>query len=84
MTSAPDDPGWQPRAYLWEGGWIAISRASTVFPVHAHHVVQILLSLDVPMRIHAGDGEWRSVRGAIVRPDAPHSLDPCGAVVVFL
>jgi AraC-like DNA-binding protein len=84
MTSTPVEPGWQPRAYLWEGGWIAISRASTVFPTHSHHVVQIILSLDVPMRIHAGDGEWRTVRGAIVRPDAPHSLDPCGAVVVFL
>ena len=84
MTSTPDEPGWQPRAYLWEGGWIAISRAFSVFPAHSHHVVQIILSLDVPMRIHAGDGEWGSVRGAIVRPDARHCLDPCGAVVVFL
>jgi AraC family transcriptional regulator len=84
MTTNPAEVGWQPRAYLWEGGWIAISRASTVFPTHAHHVVQIILSLDVPVRIHAGDGEWRTVRGVIVHPDAPHSLDPCGAVVVFL
>src|SRR5688572_21245579 len=84
MPITPDEPGWQPRAYLWEGGWIAISKASTVFPVHSHHAVQIILSLDVPVRMHAGDGEWRTLRGAIVRPDAPHSLDPCGAVVVFL
>jgi AraC family transcriptional regulator len=84
MTTASHEQGWQPRAYLWEGGWIAISRASTVFPTHSHHVVQIILSLDVPVRIHAGDGEWRTVRGAIVRPDARHSLDPCGALVVFL
>ena len=84
MTSAPDEPGWNPRAYLWEGGWIAISKASTIFPVHAHHAVQIILSLDIPVRMHAGDGEWRVVRGIIVRADAPHSLDPCGAVVVFL
>ncbi len=84
MTSTPDGLGWQPRAYLWEGGWIAISKASTVFPPHSHHAVQIILSLNVPVLIHAGDGEWRSVRGAIVRADAPHSLDPCGAVVVFL
>jgi AraC family transcriptional regulator len=84
MASAPDEIGWQPRAYLWEGGWIAISRASTVFPEHAHHVVQIILSLDIPVRIHGGDGVWRTCRGAIVRPDATHSLDPCGAIVVFL
>src|SRR5688572_19281815 len=84
MPITPDEPGWQPRAYLWEGGWIAISKASTVFPPHSHHVVQIILSLDVPMRMHAGDGEWRTLRGAIVRPDVPHSLDPRGAVVVFL
>ena len=84
MASAPDDIGWNPRAYLWEGGWIAISRASTVFPPHAHHVVQIILSLDVPIRIHADDGVWRTCRGCIVRPDATHSLDPCGAIVVFL
>ena len=84
MTSTSEEAGWDPRAYLWEGGWIAISKASTVFPVHSHHAVQIILSLDVPVRIHAGDDEWRTVRGAIVRADAPHSLDPCGAVVVFL
>ena len=84
MASASDYPGWNPRAYLWEGGWIAISRASAVFPTHSHHAVQIILSLDATVRIHAGDGEWRGVRGAIVRPDAPHSLDPCGALVVFL
>ena len=84
MTSTPGEPGWQPRAYLWEGGWIAISKASTIFPEHSHHAVQIILSLDVPVRMHAGDGEWRSLRGAIVQPDAPHSLDPCGAVVLFL
>src|SRR5688572_19714767 len=84
MPITPDEPGWQPRAYLWEGGWIAISKASTVFPVHSHHAVQIILSLDVPVRMHAGDGEWRTLRGAIVQADAPHSLDPCGAVVVFL
>jgi AraC family transcriptional regulator len=82
--ASQEELGWYPRAYLWEGGWIAISRASTVFPTHSHHVVQIILSLDVPVRIHAGDGDWRTVRGVIVRPDAPHSLDPCGAVVVFL
>ena len=84
MTSASAETGWNPRAYLWEGGWIAISKASTVFPVHSHHAVQIILSLDVPVRMHAGDGEWRTLRGAIVRADAPHSLDPCGALVVFL
>ena len=84
MTTTSGEPGWAPRAYLWEGGWIAISRATTVFPAHAHHVVQVILSLDLPVRIHAGDGEWRTLRGAIVQPDALHSLDPCGATVVFL
>jgi AraC family transcriptional regulator len=82
--ASPEEVGWRPRAYLWEGGWIAVSRASTVFPTHAHHVIQFILSLDVPVRIHAGDGAWRTVRGAIVRSDAEHSLDPGGAVVVFL
>lgn len=84
MTGTPEEQGWNPRAYLWEGGWIAISKASTLFPTHAHHAIQFILSLDVPVRIHAGDDQWRTVRGAIVRADAPHSLDPCGALVVFL
>jgi AraC-like DNA-binding protein len=82
--ATPEEAGWNPRAYLWDGGWIAISEASTVFPTHAHHVAQIIISLDAVMRMHAGDGNWRELRGAIVRPDAPHSLDPQGAVVVFL
>ena len=84
MTSSSEEIGWNPRAYLWESGWIAISRASTIFPIHSHHAVQIILSLDVSMRMHAGNGEWCSMHGAIVRADAEHSLDPCGAVVVFL
>ena len=84
MTSIPDTPTWNPRAYLWEGGWIAVSKASAVFPVHSHHAVQIILSLDLPVRMHGGDGEWRSLRGAIVAADAPHSLEATGAIVVFL
>lgn len=84
MRDAPVAYGWLPRAYVWEGGWIAISRASSVFPPHAHHVVQIILSLDLPVRLGDGDGVWRTCRGAIIDADATHTLDPCGALVVFL
>jgi AraC family transcriptional regulator len=76
--------GWQPRAYFWDGGWIGIGKGQGVVPTHAHHAVQITLSLDGPIRLRAEAGEWKTYQGAVVRPNVAHSFDPAGAVLVML
>lgn len=43
-SSSTTPPGWQPRAYLWDGGWIGIGRAQGIVPPHAHHAIQICLA----------------------------------------
>jgi AraC family transcriptional regulator len=76
--------GWQPRAYFWDGGWIGIGQSSGIVPPHSHHAIQISLSLDTPLRLQAGNGEWRSCLGAIVLPDTLHCFDGAGAVTAMI
>lgn len=76
--------GWRPRAYLWDGGWIGIGRGEGIVPPHSHHAIQISLPLDGIVRLREPEAEWQEYRGAIVMPDAPHSFDPDGSVVVML
>jgi AraC-like DNA-binding protein len=76
--------GWAPRAYLWEGGWIGVGRASAIVPPHEHHAVQISLALDGELRVRQTEGDWQTSPGAIVLPDVPHSFDPAGRAVGML
>jgi AraC-like DNA-binding protein len=75
---------WAPRGYIWEGGWIGIGRASGVVPPHAHHAVQISISLDAGLRVREADGPWLDAGGAIVLPDVRHSFDACDGLVTML
>jgi hypothetical protein len=83
VTAAP----WQraPRWYLWEGGFLAIGQAGGEVPPHAHHAIQVFLSLDTPAAIRStgatitNDSEWREGRGIIVRPDVEHSFNARGS-----
>lgn len=85
MANPVDAPGWQPRAYFWEGGWIGIGRGEGVVPPHAHHAVQVTLSLDLPVRMREGDdGEWLEGQGTIVLPDVTHSLDATNVLAALL
>jgi AraC family transcriptional regulator len=76
--------GWTPRAYLWDGGWIGIGKSTGTVPPHAHHAIQIALSLDTPIRFRGSDGDWQRCNGAIVLPDAVHSFDGAGALAAML
>jgi AraC-like DNA-binding protein len=67
------------RWYLWEGGFLAVGRAGGEVPPHAHHAIQVSLSLDVPVAIRAPGAEWREGRGIIVRPDVEHSFNAQGS-----
>jgi AraC family transcriptional regulator len=68
-----------PRWYLWDGGFLLMGRAQGVVPPHAHHAIQIVISLDKPVAVCGPDENWREGRGLVVRPDAVHSFNCNGA-----
>ena len=68
----------EPRWYLWDGGFLLIGKAQGVVPPHAHHAIQIVISIDEPVAVCGDKEPWRTARGIIVRPDVVHSFD-CSA-----
>lgn len=84
MSRPASRPGWAPRAYIWEGGWVGVGRASAIVPPHAHHAVQISLALDGELRVQQPGQDWVAAPGAVVLPDEPHSFDPAGRLVAML
>ena len=73
-----------PRWYLWEGGFLLIGRADGIVPPHAHHAIQIVIALDGSVAISGADEAWHQTRGLVVRPDAVHSFNCCGAMGAML
>jgi AraC family transcriptional regulator len=73
-----------PRWYLWDGGFLLIGQAKGVVPAHAHHAIQIVISLDQPVAICGHQEDWRLGRGVVVRPDVVHSFDCSGALGAML
>jgi AraC family transcriptional regulator len=69
-----------PRWYLWDGGFLLLARAQGVVPAHAHHAIQIVISLDEPVAVRGHQEDWRHGRGIIVQPDVTHSFNPSGAL----
>lgn len=72
------------RWYVWDGGFLALGRATGVVPRHAHHAIQIVVALEGEIAMQGEEGRWRSARGVIVRPDCPHSFDAQGAFAAML
>ncbi|MGP1682996.1 MAG: hypothetical protein ACTS8S_11780, partial [Giesbergeria sp.] len=72
------------RWYLWDGGFLALGRSEGVVPPHAHHAIQIVISIDGAASIRGSRGDWRSGRGIIVRPDARHSYNGQGSLGAML
>ena len=68
-----------PHWYLWDGGFLLVGRGEGVVPRHAHHAIQIALGIDGEVGIQGEQGNWRTGRGFIVRPDAVHSYRPQGS-----
>jgi len=73
-----------PRWYLWEGGFLALGRSEGVIRPHAHHAIQIVISIDGTASIRGSHGDWRSGRGIIVRPDVVHSYNGQGSMGAML
>ena len=74
----------EPRWYLWDGGFLLMARAQGVIPAHAHHAIQVVVSLDNPVAISGEPENWLEGRGVIVRQDAVHSFDCSGALGAML
>lgn len=74
----------EPRWYLWEGGFLLTARAQGVVPSHAHHALQIVISLDGNVLICGPDDAWQQSDGIIVRPDVEHSFDCNAAMGVMI
>jgi AraC-like DNA-binding protein len=74
----------EPRWYLWEGGFLLTARAQGVVPSHAHHALQIVISLDGNVLICGADAAWQQSGGIIVRPDVEHSFDCNAAMGVMI
>jgi AraC family transcriptional regulator len=81
---APVTYGVEPRWYLWDGGFFAVGKSEGVVPTHAHHAIQIVLSLDRPLSISAGEDAWQEGRGIIVLPDVVHRYNGNGASAAML
>lgn len=73
------------RVCMWQGGSLWIGREVGRAHPHAHHGIQISLSLDGPtgkLLLRSGvDGEWPAFRAAIVRPNRPHEFDGLGGSI---
>jgi AraC family transcriptional regulator len=83
-AGAPDAAGsrWSGtlRWYLWDGGFLAVGRTEGIVPPHAHHAIQIVVTIDGEVGIRGKRGDWRMGRGVIVRADVVHSFDAHGAL----
>src|SRR5688572_18882013 len=63
------------RWYFWDGGFLAIGLSKGVVPPHAHHAIQLCVSIDGAVRLKREDGEWRHYEAAAVLPDVTHTFD---------
>ena len=80
------ESGWSgtPRWYLWDGGFFAIGRSEGVVPSHAHHAIQIVITVEGTVGIRGKRGDWRMGNGVVVRPDVVDSYNAKGAVGAML
>jgi len=76
------EPRWSgtPDWYLWDGGFVAIGRSEGLIPPHAHHAIQIVITVEGTVGIRGKRGDWRMGSGVAVRPDVVHSYNGNGAV----
>ena len=72
------ESGWSgtPRWYLWDGGFFAIGRSEGVVPSHAHHAIQIVITVEGTVGIRGKRGDWRMGNGVVVRPDVWTHITP--------
>ncbi|RYI95616.1 MAG: helix-turn-helix domain-containing protein, partial [Acetobacteraceae bacterium] len=73
------------RIIVWPGASVWIGHDVGVVPDHAHHAIQVSLSMEGRFRIRArGWAEWLETTSAVVMPDITHQLDGGGTAVATL
>ena len=72
-----------PRLVLDAGRAVYVGQAPTT-TMHAHHALQVCVSLGGTFRLRSKDEPWRRLEGAIVHSDEPHQLDGTDADVAML
>ncbi len=65
---------WKGRVFLAVGRALYLGPAGDTSP-HAHHAVQVSVSLQAPLRLRHGGGCWQEHEGVVVSPDVTHQLD---------
>jgi AraC family transcriptional regulator len=85
-AGGPLDPSWTapPRWYLWEGGFLLIASSVGVVPAHAHHAIQVVITMEGEAGVADHNGQWRSGRGIIVPPNLEHSYSGQGSFGAML
>lgn len=85
-TSKQASPGWSPRAYFWDGGFLGIGRptARAMVPPHSHHSFQVTISLEESVALSEGDERWTEVGGAVIMADQTHAFDPREQLVAMI
>ncbi|MEO6004496.1 MAG: helix-turn-helix domain-containing protein [Opitutus sp.] len=72
------------RWYVWDGGFLAVGRATGIVPPHSHHAIQIVIALEGEIAVRGADEVWRTGRGVIIGPDIEHSYDARDAFAAML
>jgi AraC family transcriptional regulator len=82
LNDVPHKPtAWltEPLWYLWDGGFLLLGRSEGIVKTHAHHAIQVVVSLDGEPAIRETNSEWHAAPAFVVMPDVPHSFDGRGA-----
>src|SRR5688500_1643880 len=72
------------RWYFWDGGFLAAGTGKGVIAEHAHHAIQLWVSIAKPSLLKHADGEWHEYVAGMVGADVVHSYDPNEMLGVML
>jgi AraC-like DNA-binding protein len=69
----------EPNWYLWDGGFLLLGRSEGRIGAHAHHAIQVVISMNGEPAVCADGGDWQAGHAIIVMPDVIHSYEGRGA-----
>ncbi|MHB1685910.1 MAG: helix-turn-helix domain-containing protein [Ignavibacteriaceae bacterium] len=69
--------------YLWDSQFLFIGNAIKT-KIHAHHVLQIGISVDHPFKMRVKNESWQSYKGIIVGSDQNHECIATDSKVIFI
>lgn len=70
-------------AFAWPAAMLVWGPGFTT-ALHRHHSVQLVMTMQAPLRVRGGAAEkWRTCGAVLVRPDAAHEIDAQDSLVVI-